>query len=82
MWLPVNEIQSTSFEEHKYLEISSVFFRSDGITLNTPVGTPASIAVCDNAKADKGVSSAGFTTTVQPEATAKDIHCNSKIRIQ
>ncbi len=39
-------------------------------TLKTPAGTPAWLASQANAKAEKGVSSEGFNTTVQPAASA------------
>ena len=39
-------------------------------TLNTPSGTPASSASSASRSADSGVSSAGFTTSVQPQARA------------
>lgn len=80
----MNEIQSTSCELQINLEISPVCSRSAGIILKTPFGTPASWEICLNdffkfyfyihtsarARAESGVSSAGFTTTVQPEANA------------
>ena len=39
-------------------------------TLNTPSGRPARRASSASASADRGVSPAGFTTTVQPAARA------------
>ncbi len=39
-------------------------------TLNTPVGMPARCASSASASAESGVSEAGFTTTVQPTASA------------
>ena len=41
-----------------------------GTTLNTPAGTPASIASCAAASAESGVSSAGFATMAHPAASA------------
>ncbi len=38
--------------------------------LNTPSGTPASVMISGSSDADSGVHSAGFSTTVQPEASA------------
>ncbi len=38
--------------------------------LSTPLGSPASIASLAIAKAQSGVSAAGLTTMVQPEASA------------
>jgi hypothetical protein len=38
--------------------------------LNTPSGTPASVMISGSSAADAGVHSAGFSTTVQPEASA------------
>lgn len=43
--VPVKEMTSTSGELHKNLDISAVFSRSEGITLNTPLGIPASSAI-------------------------------------
>src|ERR1700730_8789643 len=40
--------------------------------LNTPLGTPAFSASATSAKAVSGVSLAGFSTTVQPAASAGD----------
>merc|ERR1712226_744133 len=40
------------------------------ITLITPFGIPASSANAAAARADKGVSSEGLTTAVQPQASA------------
>ena len=42
----------------------------DGITLNTPAGMPARSPRTAMANADKGVSSAGRATKVQPAASA------------
>src|ERR1022692_1299632 len=39
------------------------------ITLSTPGGKPASKHSCASRSADSGVSSAGFSTTVQPAAS-------------
>ena len=39
-------------------------------TLNTPAGKPAASASAARASAVSGVASAGFTTTVQPAASA------------
>ena len=39
-------------------------------TFSTPSGSPASFAKTHNAKADKGVSSAGLIVTVHPAAKA------------
>ena len=39
-------------------------------TLTTPAGTPASSSSCTKKSVVSGVSSAGFTTTVQPAASA------------
>src|SRR4029078_3063469 len=39
-------------------------------TLSTPLGNPARSASSTSASADSGVSSAGFTTAVQPTASA------------
>src|SRR5208282_5954493 len=44
--------------------------RDAGTTLTTPAGIPASAASSANARADKGVSSAGLATMVQPAASA------------
>jgi hypothetical protein len=41
-----------------------------GTTLTTPSGTPASIRISASSKAVKGVYSAGFKTTVFPQAKA------------
>src|SRR5207253_11385529 len=41
-------------------------------TLNTPFGTPAFSASATSASAVSGVSLAGFSTTVQPAASAGD----------
>ena len=40
------------------------------MTLTTPSGKPASTSSCTKARVVRGVSSAGFTTTVQPAASA------------
>src|SRR5690606_17648970 len=40
------------------------------MTLKTPAGRPASLPSSANASAEKGVSSDGFSTTVQPTAMA------------
>ena len=39
-------------------------------TVSTPAGTPASRAISANNNEDNGVSSAGFSTAVQPAASA------------
>ena len=39
-------------------------------TVSTPAGTPASRAISANNNDDNGVSSAGFSTAVQPAASA------------
>ena len=44
-----------------------------GSTLTTPSGTPASARMAAIARADSGVSLAGFSTTVQPAASAGPI---------
>ena len=41
-----------------------------GMILSTPGGNPASSAACPSHSADSGVSSAGLSTTVQPQAKA------------
>ena len=42
-------------------------------TFTTPSGTPASRRISATANADSGVSLAGFSTTVQPAASAGPI---------
>lgn len=49
---------------------SAACSRGQVTTLNTPGGTPARSASSAKANADKGVSSAGLTTTGQPAASA------------
>ncbi len=44
-----------------------------GTTLRTPAGSPASSITAASASIVSGVSSAGFTTIVQPAATAGPI---------
>ena len=44
--------------------------RFEGMTLTTPLGTPACSRRSATASADSGVSDAGFNTTVQPAASA------------
>src|SRR5438874_13154728 len=44
--------------------------RFEGMTLTTPLGTPACSSRSATASADSGVSDAGFNTTVQPAASA------------
>jgi hypothetical protein len=39
-------------------------------TLSTPLGSPASLASTQSARADMGVSSAGLIVTLQPAARA------------
>src|SRR6202011_5253202 len=47
--------------------------RFDGMTLTTPFGTPACSRRSAIARAVRGVSDAGFNTTVQPAASAGPI---------
>src|SRR4051812_25912460 len=64
---PVNE----SFRTMGF-DVSSppIAFGSPVTTLNTPDGTPARCASTAMASAENGVASAGFTTMVQPAASA------------
>ena len=65
---PVNENFFTSG-----FVVSSLPTRDDlveGTTLNTPFGSPARCASSASASAESGVNCAGFTTTVQPAASA------------
>ena len=43
---------------------------SPGTTLTTPGGTPTSFASSARRSADSGVAESGFSTTVQPAASA------------
>src|SRR5690606_13473025 len=64
---PVKEIFRTRGSSSQAFPISSGF---PVTTLKTPAGMPASSAASASFKAVSGVSSAGLTTTVQPQARA------------
>ncbi len=64
---PVNEISGTS----GCLTSASPASSPSPLTrLNTPSGKPASAKICAHRLAESGVNSAGFSTTVQPAASA------------
>ena len=68
---PVNESLRTSGSASIAATTSAL--RVVGTTLTTPAGTPASARIAATASAVSGVSVAGFSTTVQPAASAGPI---------
>ncbi|VWB90748.1 hypothetical protein BLA6993_04328 [Burkholderia lata] len=64
---PVNDSLRTTDE---LVSVSPIATASPDTTLNTPAGTPARSASTASANADSGVSSDGFSTIVQPAASA------------
>ncbi|MGY3454872.1 hypothetical protein ACVWW5_000322 [Bradyrhizobium sp. LM3.4] len=64
---PVKPTKRTAGCSHSTLPIGAA---SPVTMLNTPLGTPAFSASTASANADSGVSLAGFSTTVQPAASA------------
>lgn len=67
---PVKDIVATFSLSHKTFPMPGVFSLEEVTTFITPGGTRASSASLAIAKADKGVSSAGLITHVQPAAKA------------
>ncbi len=65
---PVNERWRTTSLSHSTLPTSEE--RSVGTTLRTPAGRPARCVSSARASAHSGVCPGGFTTTVQPAASA------------
>ncbi len=63
---PVNEMSGTS---GCLTRASPACSPSPLTRLNTPCGSPASSKIPAHRLADSGVNSAGFSTTVQPEAS-------------
>jgi hypothetical protein len=66
----VKDIPATSGLSQRSFPTSGAWGLLQVITLNTPLGRPASSANCPSARAVRGVSSAGFTTHVHPAASA------------
>src|SRR6201999_3191664 len=67
---PVKDSLRTRVSASQGLTTDAARSREAGTTLITPAGMPALAARKASASADSGVSSAGFETTVQPEARA------------
>lgn len=63
---PVNDIPATNGLLQSKSPTEGAFDRLQVMTLKTPFGKPASSASLARAKQVRGVSSAGFMTTVQP----------------
>lgn len=70
---PVNEIFRNNSLWHMAVPTSTTSWRPTVRQLITPGGTPASSAIAHKASADRGVSSDGLMTTVQPAARAGPI---------
>jgi hypothetical protein len=66
----VKDIPATSGLSQRSFPTSGAWGLLLVITLNTPLGRPASSANCPSARAVRGVSSAGLTTHVHPAASA------------
>ena len=70
----VEPVKDTSFtRSSSSIEFATAADRSEGMTLTTPAGKPASISKAPMANAVNGVSDAGFKMVVQPAATAGPI---------
>ncbi len=67
---PVNDSLRTRSSSSQAWETCGVRERLAGTRFSTPAGRPASSASTARARADRGVSSAGLATTVQPAARA------------
>ena len=67
---PVKERIDTFGLVHRRLPTSLTLSLLQGTMLTTPGGTPASWIMAARARVDRGVSSPGFTTQVQPTMIA------------